>query len=170
MQSIDIFIIIPLLYGAYKGYKRGIVIEIISIVAFVGAVVISFKFLAEASNYLGQYLEGSFKKILPYVSFAVVFFPIIFLVNKMGWWLRSATKTTILGNFDTIIGAFVGLLTWAFGISLVFWLVGKIGLYDISKLTQDSEVYPIIAPIAPILVNKATETYKQTNFEKWKPE
>jgi membrane protein required for colicin V production len=114
LNNLDLFIIIPILYGAYKGYRRGIIVEGVSILAFVISVMIGFKFLNESMGFLSPYLTNPItQRILPYIGFAVLFFPIIFLINKLGWLLRSSTKATILGNFDSLLGATFGTLTWA---------------------------------------------------------
>jgi uncharacterized membrane protein required for colicin V production len=45
MKTIDLLILFPLLIGAYHGYKRGLLLEIVAILAFVIAVVLGFKLL-----------------------------------------------------------------------------------------------------------------------------
>ncbi len=166
MQTIDIIIIIPLLFGAYKGYRRGFIIEIVSIAAFVISVLIAFKFLNESTNLVAKYITNPLTvRLIPYIGFAVLFLPIIFLINKLGWLLRSSTKASLLGNFDSIIGATVGLLTWAFGMSIVFWLVSSVGIKIADNQIDKSIVYPIIAPIAPKVISLATDVYQKTDFK-----
>jgi membrane protein required for colicin V production len=166
MQTIDIIILIPLLYGAFKGYRRGFIVEIVSIAAFVISVLIAFKFLNESTGLVSKYITNPLTaRLIPYISFAILFLPIVFLINKLGWLLRSSTKASLLGNFDSIIGATVGLLTWAFGVSIVFWLISSVGIKISENQTGKSIIYPIITPVAPKIISLATDIYQKTDFK-----
>jgi membrane protein required for colicin V production len=166
MQTIDIIILLPLLYGAYKGFRRGFIVEIVSIAAFVISVVIAFKFLNESTGFVSKYISNSLTaRLIPYISFAVLFLPLVFLINKLGWLLRSSTKASLLGNFDSIIGAAIGLLTWAFGVSIVFWLISSVGIKIAENQIDKSLIYPIIAPVAPKIISLATDVYQKTDFK-----
>ncbi len=166
MQTIDIIIIIPLLYGAYKGYRRGFMIEIVSIAAFVISVLVAFKFLNESTGLVSKYITNPLTvRLIPYISFAILFLPIVFLINKLGWLLRSSTKSTLLGSFDTFVGAAIGLLTWSFGVSIVFWLISSIGIKIAENQIDKSIIYPVIAPVAPKIISMATDIYEKTDFK-----
>jgi membrane protein required for colicin V production len=166
MQTIDIIIIIPLLYGAYKGYRRGFIVEIVSIAAFVISVLVAFKFLNESTGFVSKYITNPLTaRLIPYISFAVLFLPIVFLINKLGWLLRSSTKSSLLGSFDTFVGAAVGLLTWTFGVSIVFWLISSVGIKIAENQIDKSIIYPIIAPVAPKVISLATDVYQKTDFK-----
>lgn len=169
MEKIDLFILLPILYGAYKGWRRGIVIEGISIVAFVLAVIVSFKFLGEATHFLGQYIQNPFtQRMMPYIGFAAMFFPIVFLINKLGFLLRSSTKASLFGTLDTFAGALVGACTWAFGVSVLFWLLHGVGIKFDSNPEQSSIFYSYVRPIAPTVIGKTTDFVQKTDFETWK--
>lgn len=166
MQTIDIIILLPLLYGAYKGYRRGFIIEIVSIAAFVIAVLIAFKFLNESTGFISKYIDNPLtKRLVPYIGFAVLFLPIIFLINKLGWLLRSSTKASLLGSFDTFVGAIVGLASWTFGVSIVFWLISSVGIKIADNQISKSVIYSIVAPIAPKIISLATDIYQKTDFK-----
>lgn len=166
MQTIDIIILIPILYGVFKGYRRGFIVEIVSIAAFVISVLVAFKFLNESTGFVSKYITNPLTaKLIPYISFAILFLPIIFLINKLGWLLRSSTKSTLLGSFDTFVGAAIGMLTWAFGVSIVFWLISSIGIKIAENQIDKSVIYPIISPIAPKIISLATDVYDKTDFK-----
>ena len=96
MNVLDLIFILPLLYGAYSGYQKGLFIEIIGVAAFIVAIVIGFKFLSFGMNMIAPVIgESLANRFLPYLSFTVIFFPTIFLINKMGWMFRRALRFTI---------------------------------------------------------------------------
>jgi membrane protein required for colicin V production len=155
MKTIDLLILFPLLIGAYHGYKRGLLLEIVAILAFVIAVVLGFKLLDYGLDFLSPYVGGS-NRFLPYFAFAIIFFPIILLVNKLGSLLRKSLQYSLLGSFDSMAGAIMGIFTWAFGISVFLWLIAAIGVLIPQDATTDTFLYPVIQPIAPNVISKAS--------------
>lgn len=158
MNVLDIFLIVPLLWGAYRGYQRGLFIEIIGVIAFVIALVIGFKFLGFGMNLIAPAIgESLANRFLPYLSFMVIFFPTIFFINKIGWMLRRALRFTILGTIDGFAGALVGIFTWVFGISTFIWLMNTIEIRLPNELIKGSLVYPHIVQVAPTVISKVSD-------------
>jgi len=158
MNVLDLIFILPLLYGAYRGYQKGLFIEIIGVAAFIVAIVIGFKFLGYGMNMIAPVIgENLANRFLPYLSFTVIFFPTIFLINKMGWMLRRALRFTILGTIDGFAGAMIGVFTWLFGISTFLWLMSSIDINLPEKLTKESLTYPAMKKVAPTVISKVSD-------------
>lgn len=156
MKLLDVLILLPLLWGALHGYRKGLLIEIIGILGLVVAMVLGFKFLGLGMEVLTPYFsEGVARKVLPYVGFSAIFFPTIFLLNQFGYTIRRSLRYSILGTFDSFAGAMVGVFTWVFGISVFFWLVDAIGVKIPSHRTDDTYLYPLVVPVAPTVITKA---------------
>ncbi|MCE6990817.1 CvpA family protein [Dyadobacter sp. CY323] len=156
MKLLDVLILLPLLWGALHGYRKGLLIEIIGIAGLVVAMILGFKFLGLGMEVLTPYFSDSAaKRILPYVGFSAIFFPTIFLLNQFGYAIRRSLRFSILGTFDRFAGAMVGIFTWVFGISVFFWLVNMIGVKIPAHRTDDTYLYPIVVPIAPNVITKA---------------
>jgi membrane protein required for colicin V production len=156
MKTVDLLILLPLLWGAYNGYRRGLLLEIIAIVAFVLAVVMGFRLLDLGLDFLKPYFSGNSRTYMPYFAFAIIFFPIILLVNKLGQLLRRSLQYTIIGNFDSMAGAIVGIATWAFGVSVFIWLVTAVGILIPPDAVENTYLYPVVSPIAPTVISKAS--------------
>ncbi|WP_353721767.1 CvpA family protein [Dyadobacter sp. 676] len=155
MKLLDVLILLPLLWGALHGYRKGLLIEIIGILGMVVAMVLGFKFLGLGMEILTPYFsEGVARKILPYVGFSAIFFPTIFLLNQFGYTIRRSLRYSILGTFDSFAGAMVGVFTWVFGISVFFWLVDAIGVKIPAHRTADTYLYPLVVPVAPTVITK----------------
>ena len=158
MKLLDVLILLPLLWGAMHGYRKGLLIEIIGIAGLVVAMILGFKFLGLGMEVLTPYVSDHMaKRILPYVGFSAIFFPTIFLLNQFGYKIRRSLRYSILGTFDSFAGALVGVFTWVFGISVFFWLVNMIGIKIPSHRTDDTYIYPLIVPIAPTVITKALQ-------------
>jgi membrane protein required for colicin V production len=162
MKLLDVLILLPLLWGALHGYRKGLLIEIIGILGMVVAMVLGFKFLGLGMEILTPYFsEGVARKILPYVGFSAIFFPTIFLLNQFGYTIRRSLRFSILGTFDSFAGAMVGVFTWVFGISVFFWLVDAIGVKIPAHRTDDTYLYPLVVPVAPTVITKALSLMPQ---------
>ena len=173
MKLLDILILIPLLWGAIHGYRKGLLIEIIGIAGLVVAMILGFKFLGLGMEVLTPYFgDGTAKKILPYIGFSAVFFPTIFLLNQFGYRIRRSLRYSILGTFDSFAGAMVGIFTWVFGISVFFWLVNMIGVKLPEHRTADTFIYPLIIPVAPNVITKALSLMPEGSelIKDWKSE
>ncbi len=155
LKTLDILILIPLIWGAWNGYRKGLLIEIIAVVAFVVAMIVGFKFLSFGIDLLSPYISRDLaRRLLPWLGFSVIFFPTIFMINQMGYSLRKSLRYTLLGTFDSIVGAAVGIFTWVFGISVLFWLFSYMGVEIPANQTQGTYLYPAIRPVAPAVMRK----------------
>jgi membrane protein required for colicin V production len=173
MKLLDILILIPLLWGALHGYRKGLLIEIIGIAGLVVAMILGFKFLGLGMEILTPYFgDGTAKRILPYIGFSAVFFPTIFLLNQFGYRIRRTLRYSILGTFDSFAGAMVGIFTWVFGISVFFWLVNMIGVKIPEHRTADTFIYPLVIPVAPYVITKALTLMPEGSelIKDWKSE
>lgn len=158
MNILDLILVLPILWGVYNGYRKGLFIEIIGVAAFIVALVIGFKFLGIGMNYISPYIgERLANRFLPYLSFSVIFFPTIFMINRMGWMLRRALRFTILGTIDGFAGAFVGGFTWLFGISTFIWLFKTMGINIPKEYQQDSFFLKSIEKVSPAIISKSSD-------------
>lgn len=155
MKTLDIILLIPLFFGAYLGYKKGLLITLIKIVALIGGVIAGFKLIHIASVYLSPYIGNS--STLPIVSFLVVFILVIIGTNLVGKALKKILDMTLLGSLDNLFGAILNLMKWCFGLSILLWLLHQLNVIPI-KHTSDTFIYPILLKIAPniILIGEKT--------------
>lgn len=163
MKLIDLFLLLPLAYGAYTGFRRGVLVEIIAVVAFVVSLILGFKLLNEAIAFLAPHVgESISRRFLPYIGFSGIFITVIFVINRFGWLLRKSLRYTIFGSFDSMAGAVVGVFTYAFGLSVFFWLMVTLNVdFPKRQQTADSLVYPVIRPLAPKVMSKLADSIPQ---------
>ncbi len=148
--------LIPLAWGVYNGYRKGLLVEIVAVIAFVVAMIVGFKFLAFGIELLSPYISREIaRKILPWLGFSIIFFPTVVMINQMGFAIRRSLKYSVLGTFDSVAGAAVGLFTWIFGISVILWLLSYMGVKMPARQAETAFLYPYIRPIAPKVMDKA---------------
>src|SRR6187402_3330015 len=119
MTIADVIIIILLGIGAYKGYKDGFLVTVISFLAFIIAIIAAFKLMDTCMKFLKVYIGDN--KVLPFISFVVVFVLVYIAVFLLSRFLKSVINQTLFGKFDEAVGALFGIFKIAFGISLLLW-------------------------------------------------
>lgn len=150
MSAFDIFLLIPLGIGAVKGFQRGLVLEVASLLAFVLGAVGGLALLNDAIPLVRHYVGEAFG-LLPLVSFLLVFVGIVWGVHLLGSFVKKAVHLTPLGLLDNLGGGAAGVLKWVLGLSLLLHGVGLAGLQLISpSLVADSQVLPLVRQATPV--------------------
>lgn len=151
MKTLDIILLIPLVFGAVLGFKKGLLLEIFGVLAFVLAIIGGFKLMEVGMVYLSEYFDD-FDQLLPFISFIIIFLAIILLVNMLGKLLKKAIDLTLLGGFDKFAGAILGLVKWAIGVSILLWLVNNFGI-ELPGQNEDLVLYPFLTELGPRIIS-----------------
>jgi membrane protein required for colicin V production len=118
MNPLDLLLLLPLVVGTAKGYRRGLVLEVVSLLAFVLGVVGGLYLLSAAIPLVRSYL-GELFGLLPLVAFLLVLVGIMWGVHLLGGLVKTAVHFTPLGVLDNLLGAAAGALKWLLGLSLL---------------------------------------------------
>lgn len=143
MNKLDIFIAAILLYGAYRGYKNGFLMGLISLVAIILGILGGFKLMGEGMIFLQREFNAD-KSVLPYLSFFLIFLLIVIVVNMLGKLVKSTIDRTILGMLDEAMGAILGAVKWTFMLSVVLWLMDSLQWEPHAEWTESSILYPYV--------------------------
>lgn len=150
MKTLDIILLVPLIFGAVMGFRKGLLLEIVGILAFVLGIIGGFKLMELGMTYLNDYFED-FDHLLPFISFLVIFLAILLLVNLVGKAVKKVLDMTLLGGVDKFAGAIVGLAKWAIGLSLILWLTQNFGVV-LPGQDEELVLYPYLAELGPNLI------------------
>ncbi len=154
MNYFDIIIIIPLLWGAFKGFKKGLIIELASLIALFLGVWGAIKF----STVTGNYLNESFtldEKFLPLISFAVTFILIVVAVYSLAKLLEKIIKAVALGFINKLAGLAFGVLKVTLIVSIMLYIVDKINRkfsFIEPHQIETSLLYNPVKNIAPVVL------------------
>lgn len=149
MSAFDLFLLVPISYGAFKGLRRGLLLEVISLVALLIGIIGGLKLLNEALPVMRGFF-GDLFGILPFFTFLVVFALIIMGVRLLGLLVKKAIDFTPLGLFDNVLGGVLGALKWCFGLSLLLYVSGLAGLQVSDETARASFVYPKLVLLTPL--------------------
>jgi len=148
VRVLDLILLIPLILGAYTGYRRGLIMELVGVIALILAILGAFKLLHAGIDFLSRYIP-EYSNFIPFIAFIGIFIGILILVNLLGKLTKKFLDLTILGTFDNFAGALIGIFKWAFLTSIVLWLSLQVDLKIPDQLTENSILYPYIVELAP---------------------
>lgn len=154
MNYIDIILIVPLLWGLYKGVTKGLIIEAASIIALGLAIWGGIKF----SDFLTAYSQqhwGWNTKYLPVISFAILFLGILILVYAIAKLLERAVKAAALGLLDKVAGGLFGMLKFGLIMSILIFVLDAIEKSVTlipEEIKEKSLLYKPVGKIAPIII------------------
>lgn len=153
MNKTDLIIGILLLLGAWSGYRKGFLMALFSLAAILLGIIGGFRLMGDGVVWLTGKLDAD-PKLLPYISFLLIFLVIVIIVKIIGSVLRASVAQTVLGQADQILGAILGIFRYAFLISVLIWIFGSIHLMPPEQWTKNSLIFPYIEKTAPFISNK----------------
>ncbi|NIK74297.1 membrane protein required for colicin V production [Thermonema lapsum] len=155
MNLLDLFIVLPILWGAHKGYQKGFLLSLINFLAFFVALLLSFKFFHITLQVLANFVNVS-DSTMPYLAFFITFGLMLYGILQMGKRLKSTINDTLLGSFDNLLGAVLGGLKYALFVSAFLWLFGTLKTFQDNTL-EESLFYSVVSPLAPYVVEHSSE-------------
>ncbi|HMC99663.1 MAG TPA: CvpA family protein, partial [Ferruginibacter sp.] len=100
---IDIIFAILLVLAVLKGYKKGLVLAVFSIIAFIIGLAAALKLSAAVAGWLKGSISIS-AKWLPFISFALVFLIVVLLVHWGGKLIERSFQMAMLGWVNRLGG------------------------------------------------------------------
>lgn len=150
---LDIIIIIPLVWFTYKGFSKGLIIELATLIALLLGIYIASNF----SFYTADYLRDQFdfhSKYMSIISFTLTFIGVVILVMILGKSLEKAINLLLLSFVNKLSGAAFGFLKISFFLSVLIFILTTFGIEDHiidEKMQEKSYLYKPIKSIAPFI-------------------
>ena len=134
-----------------KGYQKGLIIAIFSIIAFIIGLAAALKLSAVVAEYLKDSISVS-AKWLPFIAFAVIFFVVIILVRLGGKLIEKAFQVVLLGWVNRIGGILLYAALYLIILSIFIFYAEKLHLLQ-STAIQSSKTYHFIQPWGPVVID-----------------
>ncbi|MCK5846128.1 MAG: CvpA family protein [Bacteroidales bacterium] len=151
MNYLDAILAIPLLWFTYKGFSKGLIIELATLIALLLGIYISAHFSDYTADFLRQKLDFH-SEYMSIISFSLTFVGVVFLVMIFGKSLEKVINVLLLGFINKILGGVFGLIKVAFILSIFIFILTTFEVEQklIKPSTQEkSLLYPPIKLIAP---------------------
>lgn len=154
MNYIDIIIAIPLLWGLYKGFTKGIILEAATLIALGLAIWGAVKFHDFVTVWMRESLNWT-SKYMPVISFALIFIGVLVLVFAIAKLLEKIIKAVALGFLNKLAGGVFGILKFGLILSVIIFLLNAIEK-NYSFIPPDvknkSVLYEPVGKIAPLII------------------
>ncbi len=160
MNYLDILLAIPLLWALYRGFTKGLIIEVASLAALILGVFGAIKFSWYTSELLVEKLEWT-TRYLHLVSFALTFLAIVIGVHLLARIIDQLVKAIALGWINRILGVFFGLIKMAFILSVILVILNVIDRTASFIPQEDKERSVLYEPLSRF----APAIFPYLNFE-----
>jgi membrane protein required for colicin V production len=150
-MTIDIFFVILMVLAIFKGYSRGFVVALFSILAFIAGIAAAMKLSATVANYLGNN-EVIGKQWLPVISFLLVFVVVVLLVRLGASVIEKTMQLAMLGWVNKIAGIILYVVLYIVLLSVVIFYANQVKLINDETL-EASATWAYVQPWGPWAMN-----------------
>ncbi len=164
MNYLDVIIGLILLLFAYKGLKKGLIVEAFSLAAFIIGIYGAMYLSDITAKGLSKIIDAP-QEIMTIIAFIITFIILAILVTLIGKLISKIVEALFLGFIDKIGGFVFGMVKGALLVSILILVLNFFGLTDIvdNKTKKNSFLYRSTESIAYYLydnydvVNKTIE-------------
>ena len=148
---IDIIYATLMILAIFKGYSKGLIIALFSFVGFVIGIAAALKLSVFVASRLKDSINVS-NKILPFISFAVVFLATILLIHFGAKLIEKLLESVALGWANKLGGVLLYAILYTFIFSVFLFYADKVHLISQSA-SQSSLTYSFIEPWGPKVID-----------------
>lgn len=147
------FIAIALLVIFFiRGYMKGIIVAVFSMLAIVAGIICSLKLSSVLAAYLLEkdWVTTGWAQI---VSYLLLFVGVILIVRLIAKALEKTVEAAMLGWANKALGGILYVFVAAMAWSTILWLGNEMHLIPQEKI-DDSYTYPYLSELAPWVADK----------------
>ncbi|MBO7616588.1 MAG: CvpA family protein [Bacteroidales bacterium] len=150
MNYLDIIIAIILFLFGFKGFRKGLIIEVVTLLAFALGIYGAMHFSDFTAEHLQDVMEIN-PKYLNTIAFVLTFIILVIVVNLIGKAVTNMIKAMNLGFFNKLGGAVFGVAKGVLLCSIFVMVLNNFQLIGVLKpeVREQSKLYPYIEETVP---------------------
>lgn len=148
---LDIILLVLLIMAVIKGYQRGLIVGVFSLIAIIVGLAAAIKLSTVVAEYIGKAVKIS-DTWLPVISFAVVFILVVLLIRLGANMLQKTVEIALLGWVNRLGGILLYIAIYLIVYSVVLFYVEQVNLIQPATI-QNSVSYTFIQPWGPRVIN-----------------
>ena len=162
MNYLDIIIAIVLFLFGLKGLRKGLIIEVVTLVAFGVGIYGAMHFSDFTAERLVEVIEVD-AKYLNTIAFVLTFIILVVVVNLIGRAISKLVETMNLGFLDRLGGFVFGVAKGVLLCSILVLVLNNLQLTGLVKeeVKKESKLYPYVEQTVPYLY-KGFDLVKET--------
>ena len=153
MNTFDIIIAALILLGVSRGLRKGLFVELASLISLIAGVYGAIHF----SYFVGEFLKDSVdweEQYISIVAFAITFIVIVIVISLLGKLFTKMADFAALGALNKILGGVFGILKFGLILSIVIIVFDKLNTtipFVSEENTEGSILYVPVKELAPLL-------------------
>jgi membrane protein required for colicin V production len=148
---IDLAFFVLIIMAALKGYNKGLIVAVFSLVAFIVGLAAAVKFSAIVAGWLGTQVSVS-NHWIPLLSFALVFLGVVLLVKMGAKMIEKTVQFVMLGWVNKLGGVLFFCLLYVIILSIVIFYAEQLKIINQSTI-KASKTYDFVKPFGPKVIN-----------------
>ena len=138
MNYIDIVILLFLLYGAFRGFSKGLIIEVATLAGLILGVFIAIRYSPFTEGILKDFLNIT-SRYLSYIALAVTFLLVVIVVYLLGKMLTRLVNIISLGLVNKLLGT-LGIAKYFIMVCVLLMIVDALNdkFHFISEETREN--------------------------------
>ena len=156
---LDIFIVIPLLWGLIRGVVKGFITEMMAILAIILGIVGARAWGLMLATWITQQTNWTLP-VCQAVAYIVLFLGITIALSLLATILSKLFKAIHLDGINRILGGLFGLLKWGLLIMVVVFCVHLLDMqfhFLSGNLVENSRLYPLFVEWSSALFSSSCE-------------
>ncbi len=160
MNWVDAALIAVVVISAAVAYFRGLVREVLSLAAWIGAAVAAFLAREPLRPHVSAWLEPPI--LADAVGAGAVFLIVLVILKIITNMIADLVQDSVLGGIDRVLGLVFGAVRGAFVLVLAYILAGMFipETNTWPAAVKDARGLPIVADAARRMVDKMPEAYR----------
>ena len=152
MNYLDIIIAVILFLFGFKGLRKGLIIEVVTLLAFGVGIYGAMHFSDFTAKHLVDFVEVN-PKYLDTIAFILTFVLLVIAVNLIGRVVSNAVKAMNLGFFDRLGGFVFGVAKGVLLCSVLVLVLNNLQVFGLIKeeVKEKSYLYPYVEQTVPYL-------------------
>jgi len=148
---LDLIVAIILILAIIKGYQRGLIVGVFSLLAIIIGLAAAIKLSAVVAGYIGKAVKVS-DQWLPVISFAIVFLVVLLLVRLGAKAIQRTVEIGMMGWINRLGGVVFYIAIYITIFSIILFYAEQMNLLQ-PETKQKSITYSYIHPLGPKAIN-----------------
>ena len=165
LNTLDYLILAFLLWGFIAGFRRGLIMELCTLVGLFLGIWLAIHFSKTAEEWMinSQGLEGAWIKMAAFLAVFVGAYIAFYFLGKA---LSKAVSLIMLGMINRIAGGIFGMVKMVLFSSVVFMMIKMAGIPLFSKQTEnESSIFKPVHSFAEFLHPKIKDVLPEKIYD-----
>ena len=150
-MAIDIIFLFLILLAAFRGMRKGFIVAIFSLLAYIIGLAAALKLSVTVAALLKQNINIS-SRWLPFIAFIIVIFCVAFLVRLVARLIEKAIDLAMLGFINKLAGFILYAILYTIVYSVFLFYTTQMKLIN-NETISNSVSYRFIEPWGPKIIN-----------------